>query len=77
MLFTLEEIGVEAAMILAVAAAVACFVTLLAYTLIERRELRRLAIARRRAIGRVEVRAKAPRAATGHRPAFPSAHGSV
>ena len=47
MLLTLEEIGIELLMILATGGAMVCFVWLLTTTLIERRELRRLAAARR------------------------------
>ena len=41
MLFTLEEIGIELLMILAIGGALVCFVWLLTTTLVERRELRR------------------------------------
>lgn len=42
MVVTLEEIAIEAAVIVAVVAAASCFVYLLALTLLERRTLRRL-----------------------------------
>lgn len=48
MLFVLEEIGIELAMVLAVAGSIGCFVYLLTLTFVERHELRRLEVARRR-----------------------------
>jgi hypothetical protein len=47
MLLTLAEIGIEAAMIAAVVAAIACFVNLLRCAIFERRELRKLEAKRR------------------------------
>ena len=46
MLFVLEEIGIELAMVLAVAGSIGCFVYLLTLTFVERHELRRLEVAR-------------------------------
>jgi hypothetical protein len=60
MLFTLEEVGVEAAMILATLAAIACFVTLLVYVVLERREVRRAG-----AMTTVVQRTRSPRVAYG------------
>ncbi len=45
MLSTLEEIGIEAAMILAVVVATSCFIYLVALTVLERRVLRRMRMA--------------------------------
>jgi hypothetical protein len=56
MLLTLEEIGIEAAMILATIVALACFLTLIACIVLERRELRRMAAERSGAMSAVVQR---------------------
>ncbi len=61
MLFTLEEIGVDLAMILATVGAVACFVWLLTVTWMERRGLRRLGAERRGAMRTLVLRTRSPR----------------
>ena len=61
MVFLLEEIGVEAAMVLAVAGSIVCFAYLLAITLIERRELHRAEAARRDAMRTVVLLTRSPR----------------
>jgi hypothetical protein len=75
MLLTLEEVGIEAAMIVAVVAAIACFVSLLRCAILERRELRRLEATRRggarslvlsgRSLGTLTDRRRAPRPGGG------------
>jgi hypothetical protein len=65
MLFTLEEVGVEVAMILATLAAIACFVTLLVYVVLERREVRREQARQAGAMTTVVQRTRSPRVAYG------------
>jgi hypothetical protein len=65
MLLTLEEIGVEAAMILATVAALVCFVALLACVVLERRETRRIQAERTRGMRTVVQRTRTPHIAYG------------
>ena len=77
MLLTLEEIGIELLMILATGGAMVCFVWLLTITLIERRELHRLAAARRAEMATLVLRTRSPRTALDKARPAPSvmAHG--
>lgn len=75
MLLMLEEIGVELAMVLAVACAIVCFAYLLAITLIERRELHRAEAARRNTMRTVVLLTRSPSDALGYGRAVPPTDG--